>query len=225
MTKMSLPGYAGLTNAVAGLGSGVLSTSRASRSSVRPPRGRRGSPAALLTASGALFGASRALFGAPEPVRRSSAASLAVPGAISLLKYAALGAATGARTSAGGTALAWSSSSADPAWLRSPAARGVTTLMAGGEGVGDQLPGIGSRLVPQQLVPRLLAAAGSGALLARRVSEPLAVGATVAVAGALVGAYAGSWWRGFAARRLGRDNYGAVIEDALVAGAASWAVR
>jgi uncharacterized membrane protein len=194
MTKMSLPGYAGLTNAVAGLGSGVVSNSRA-------------------------------LFGAPEPVRRSSGASLAVPGATSLLKYAALGAATGARTSAGGTALAWSSSSADPAWLRSPAARGVTTLMAGGEGVGDQLPGIGSRLVPQQLVPRLLAAAGSGALLARRVSEPLAVGATVAVAGALVGAYAGSWWRGFAARRLGRDNYGAVIEDALVAGAAGWAVR
>lgn len=144
---------------------------------------------------------------------------------LSVLKYAALGKATGARTSAGITALALSSSSADPAWLRSPAARVVTSLMAAGETVGDQLPMTPSRLAPPALIARVVAAAGSGALLARRVREPMLIGALVAAAGSLAGALAGSWFRGWAGKRFGRDNYGAVVEDAAVVGAASWAVR
>ncbi len=143
----------------------------------------------------------------------------------SVLRYAALGNATGARTTAGITALALSSSSADPAWLRSPAARVVTSLMAAGEAVGDQLPMTGSRLAPPQLIARVVAAAGSGALLARRTREPVYVGALVAVAGSLAGAFAGSWFRAWAGRKLGRGTYGAVVEDAAAAGAASWAVR
>ena len=140
-------------------------------------------------------------------------------------KFVALGAATGARTSAALTPLAWTSSSADPAWLRSPVARALTALSAVGEAVGDQLPSTKSRLIPAQLVPRIVLAATGGALLARRFGEPAAVGAVVAAGAALGGAYGGAQWRSWAADRFGRDNYGAVAEDAVVVGAASWAVR
>ena len=142
-----------------------------------------------------------------------------------LVKVAVFGAATGARVSAAPTALAWSASSSDPAWLHSPIARGVTTLFSGGEAVGDQLARTKSRTVREQLIPRLVLAAGGGALLARRWQEPVLLGAAVAAGGSLIGVYGGLQWRTWAARQFGRDNYGAVAEDALVVGAATWAVR
>lgn len=145
--------------------------------------------------------------------------------AVQISKFVALGAATGARTSAALTPLAWTSSSADPAWLRSPIARALTALSAAGEAVGDQLPATKSRLLAQQLIPRIVLAGTGGALLARRSGEPVAVGAALAVGGSLGGAYGGFQFRSWAAGRLGRDNYGAVAEDAVVAGTASWAVR
>ncbi len=142
-----------------------------------------------------------------------------------LVKVAVFGAATGARVSAAPTALTWSASSTDPAWLQTPIARGVATLAAAGEAVGDQSARAKSRTVPESLIPRLVVAAGSGALLARRSRHPLLLGAAVALGGSLIGAYGGLQWRTWASKRFGRDNYGAVAEDALVAGAAAWAVR
>lgn len=142
-----------------------------------------------------------------------------------LARIAALGAATGARTSAAFTGLAWSSSSADPAWLRSPTARALTALMAAGEAITDQLPSTKSRLIAAQLIPRAVFAAAGGAILSRRLRQPLAVGAAVAAGASLAAAFGGARLRSVAVERLGRDNYAAVGEDALVAGAASWAVR
>ena len=81
-------------------------------------------------------------------------------------RTAALGAATGSRVSAAPAALAWSATSSDPAWVRAPLTRGISALLIAGETVSDQLNRTKSRLVPVQLIPRLVRAAGGGALLA-----------------------------------------------------------
>jgi uncharacterized membrane protein len=88
--------------------------------------------------------------------------------ATGVLRIAAFGAATGARVSAAPAALAWRATSPDPAWVRAPLTRGISALLVAGETVGDQLNRTKSRLVPVQLIPRIVLAVGGGALLAAR---------------------------------------------------------
>jgi uncharacterized membrane protein len=145
--------------------------------------------------------------------------------ATDVLRIAAFGAATGARVSAAPAALAWSASPSDPAWFRGPLTRGISALLVAGEAVGDQLKRIKSRLVPVQLIPRLVLAAGGGAMLAARSRQRPLLGAGVSIGGSLIGVHGGLLWRTWAASKFGRDAYGAVAEDALVLGAAALSVR
>jgi uncharacterized membrane protein len=91
--------------------------------------------------------------------------------------------------------------------------------------VGDQLTRTKSRLVSAQLIPRLVLAAGGGALLAARPRQRPPLGAGVPAGGSLAGVYGGLLWRTWAAGKSGRDAYGAAAEDALVPGAAVLSVR
>jgi uncharacterized membrane protein len=125
-------------------------------------------------------------------------------------RIAAFGAATGSRVPAAPAALAWPATSSDPAWVRAPLTRGTSALLVAGEAVGDQLTRTKSRLVPVQLIPRLVLAAGGGALLAARPRQRPLLGAGVPVGGSLAGVYGGLLWRTWAAGKSGRDAYGAV---------------
>ena len=136
------------------------------------------------------------------------------------LRIAALGAATGSRVPAAPAALAWPGTSSDPARIRAPVTRGISALLVAGEAVSDQLKRIKSRLVPVQLIPRFVLAAGGGALLAARSRQRPLLAAGVPIGGSLAGAYGGLPWRTWAAGTSGRDADGAVGEDALVLGAA-----
>jgi len=139
-------------------------------------------------------------------------------------RIAAFGAATGPRVPAAPAALAWPATSSDPAWVRAPLARGISALLVADEAVGDQLNRTKSRLVPVQLIPRLVLA-GGGALLAARSRQRPLPGAAVPAGGSLAGVYGGLPWRTWAAGTFGRDADGAVGEDALVLGAAALSVR
>jgi uncharacterized membrane protein len=138
---------------------------------------------------------------------------------------AALGLATGGRASAALTALTWSAGRRDPSWLSHPATKALASAMSAGESVGDQLPSAPSRLTPAGLAPRLVLAAGAGALLARRHRGSPWTGAAVALAGAGAGAVVGVRFRALAAAKLGSDHPGAVVEDAVVVGLGAYAGR
>ena len=144
---------------------------------------------------------------------------------VTLARAVALGAATGARSSAGITALALTSRRADrgaaASRLSSRPAQVVTALLAAGECVTDKLPVTPSRLAAPGSVPRVaLAAAAAGGMAARdgERAEPAAV---VAAGAALGSAALGLRLRAAAARRFGSDLPGALIEDAI-AGTLAW---
>ena len=144
--------------------------------------------------------------------------------ATGVLRTAAFGAATGSRVPAAPAAPARPATSSDPAWVRAPLTRGISALLVAGETAGDQLNRAKSRLVPVQLIPRLVLA-GGGALLAARSRQRPLPGAAVPAGGSLAGVYGGLLWRTWAAGKSGRDAYGAVAEDALVLGGAVLSVR
>ena len=142
-----------------------------------------------------------------------------------LAKAAALGAATGARSTAGVTALAFTSSPADdgPVLSRLGSRPGKVAVGAAavGELVADQLPATPSRLAAPGLAPRLTLAAAAASGMARRDGERRAPAALVATAMALVGAVLGVRLRAAAAGRFGSDKPGAFAEDGLAA-ALAW---
>ncbi|WP_344418841.1 hypothetical protein [Pseudonocardia ailaonensis] len=145
-----------------------------------------------------------------------------------LVRAAAVGAASGGRSTAGVTALALTSSVADlgpAARLGAPAGRFVTCLLACGEAVADTLPATPSRTGAPGLVPRVAlapAAATAVALRDGRVPGPgVAAEAQVAAGAALAAAFAGAHGRAALSRRLGSDLPGALAEDALV-GVLAW---
>ncbi len=101
-------------------------------------------------------------------------------------------------------------------------------LIAGvGELIGDKLPKAPSRLAPPGLAFRLLTGAFAGGALTvtsnRRSATVLA--GVIGAAGAYAGSRAGAAWRGIAARRLGHDLPGALIEDVATYTAAFALVR
>ena len=145
-----------------------------------------------------------------------------------------LGVATGGRSSVAPAALVWGAPAVFlgrargrgrvPGWLTGRAAHVLTGLMVGGEAVADKLPATPSRLIPRSLGFRLVSGAGAGALLARRGGTALLPALAAGAVGAAAGSFGGAKWRALATARFGRDLYGALIEDAAVAGLAA-AVR
>lgn len=144
-----------------------------------------------------------------------------------LARAAALGAATGGRSSAGPAAVTLTSTVADrgPAGrLGTPAGRAVACLFALGEAVGDKLPVTPPRTRAPGLAPRLLlapvAAVTAGLRTTRDPDVWTVAEAAAAVAAALATAFGGVRLRAALAARLGSDLPGALLEDAVVSGLA-----
>jgi len=142
-----------------------------------------------------------------------------------LARAAALGAASGSRSSAGITALALTSRRDDRGVIASRAGsrpgQVVAPLLAAGELTADKLPSTPSRLGAQGLIPRIALAAIAAAGMATRDGERPEPAAAVAAVTAFGGAALGVRFRALAARRLGSDLPGAFAEDAL-AGTLAW---
>jgi uncharacterized membrane protein len=142
-----------------------------------------------------------------------------------LARAAALGAASGSRSSAGITALALTSRPGDRGVIASRAGSRpghvATPLAAVAELTADKLPSTPSRLGARGLIPRIALAATAAAGMAIRDGERPEPAAAVAAVAALAGAALGVRFRALAARRLGSDLPGAFAEDAL-AGTLAW---
>lgn len=142
-----------------------------------------------------------------------------------LWRAAALGAATGCRSSAGLTALALRSprtSGGLPGLVSRPALR-----LAGGAAVAvelgvDKHPSVPSRLSRQGLPPRIVFASAAAGAAAHRDGFKRGTAAVVAALAAATTAIAGNRLRALAARRFGSDVPGAIVED-VAAVALAWA--
>jgi uncharacterized membrane protein len=138
-----------------------------------------------------------------------------------LVRAAALGAATGARSSAGIAALAFTSRPADAgriaSVLGSRRGRLVAAVMGAGELVADKLPVTPSRTGLPGLAPRVALGAVAAAGLAGREGARPALPALVGLGTAIATAFLGERLRGVAAGRFGSDLPGAVTEDACAA--------
>jgi uncharacterized membrane protein len=166
-----------------------------------------------------------------------------LPPARALARPALIGAATGSRSFTGLAALALAtpaSASAQPdrtlgrTWVKA-----LVTSGAVGELVADKLPAAPDRLELRGLAPRVLIAVFTSQAVVRRPWPPrtgdpgpgpatagtAVAAAAVAVGTALAAAWLGSHWRRVAARRVGRDWPGAILEDAAAESLAWAAVR
>jgi uncharacterized membrane protein len=138
-----------------------------------------------------------------------------------LLRAALVGAASGARSLTGLAALALHTPAAATAQpdrlLGASRVQALVTTAALVELGLDKLPQTPSRLTPAGLGMRIATGAAAGTIVARR--EPgsglagEAAAAAVAAGSAVGAAWLGARWRETAARRLGRDYIGAVLED------------
>ncbi|WP_433506976.1 hypothetical protein ACQP04_11170 [Pseudonocardia halophobica] len=145
-----------------------------------------------------------------------------------LLRAAALGAATGSRSTAGTAALAFTSRTGDTGVAGRIGGRAGTTLaglLAAGEAAADKHPAVPSRLAAPGLAPRLTLGVTSAAAMARRDGEDPALPGLVGLAGAAGAAVLGARARTAAARRLGSDRPGAIAEDVLAAALAWFGAR
>lgn len=137
-----------------------------------------------------------------------------------ILRAAALGAATGARSTFGLTALALTiprRSIRNTGWIHGPWPGRIAVLACAGELVGDKLPATPSRLESAPRVARIALGGLSGGLLAHRETRSgmhTALGVIAGVTGAAAGTHLGASWRIRAAQRIGGDLPGAVVEDA-----------
>lgn len=148
-----------------------------------------------------------------------------------LVRAALFGAATGGRSQLPSSALAVTLVAGDQPVngvarvFASRRRRNVLVLGAVGELVGDKLPATPTRLQPPGLAARLVAAAlGSAAIAVRDERSPW-LSATVGATAALAASFGGARWRQTASASFGRDLPGALIEDAVVVGAALASVR
>lgn len=106
------------------------------------------------------------------------------------------------------------------AFLASPWAVGILTVLALAELVADQLPSTPSRKVAIQFGARLLTGALSGAAIGA-AADMLVPGLVAGIVGAVIGTYAGAAARAALARMFGRDLPAALIEDAVAIGGAA----
>ena len=154
---------------------------------------------------------------APEEERE---VRVAAPPSV-LLRAAALGAASGSRSTAGVAAVALTSRRGDrgalASGLGSTPGTVVSALAAAGELVGDKLPATPSRLAPPSLGGRLALGGTSAAAIARRDGHDPVLPALVGAASAAGMSLLGNRLRAAAARRFGSDRPGAFAEDGLAA--------
>jgi len=142
-----------------------------------------------------------------------------------LLRAAALGAASGSRSSVGVTAVALTSARGDrgrlASGLGSTAGTAASGVFALGELVADKLPTTPSRLAPPALGGRVLLGGTAAVAEARRDGHDPVLPALVGAAGAIGAALLGARLRGVASQRFGSDKPGAFLEDG-VAAALGW---
>lgn len=147
------------------------------------------------------------------------------PRASDVLRAAAVGAASGARSSVGLFALALRSKPTDEGLagrLARPGSRGLHGVLAATEFGWDKHPSIPDRVSGQGLGPRVTLGATSAGAAARRNGVEGGVPSLVGAAAAVGTGLAGYRARTAARRRFGSDLPGAVIEDVLAA-ALAWA--
>jgi uncharacterized membrane protein len=142
------------------------------------------------------------------------------PASAVLGQAAALGAATGLRSTVALAALIVRRDKGLPAVLRHPAARPFAVLADVGELVMDKLPGTPSRLDPPALAGRLVFAGLAAVVLARSAHRSPVPAAAIAVTAALAAAKVGHDARAALARRLPAPAV-AVAEDAVAIGLAA----
>lgn len=124
-----------------------------------------------------------------------------------LLRSAAIGVASGSRSSFGVAGPVLSSAGAGRV------ARTAAVLGAGTELVLDKLPSTPSRLEPPVVASRLASGAGGAVALAHREHTEPTLPAVVGAAGAALGTWAGAAWRSWAVGKL-PSWQAAVLEDA-----------
>jgi uncharacterized membrane protein len=152
---------------------------------------------------------------AAPPTRPATTAS-----AMLLGRAAALGAATGLRSTVALAALIVRRTDGLPAVLRRPAARSAAAIADGGELIVDKLPTTPSRLDPPGLAGRLISASLAAAVLARSGHRRPVPAVAIACAAALAAAKIGHDARCALARRV-PDPAVAVVEDAVAIGLAA----
>jgi uncharacterized membrane protein len=152
---------------------------------------------------------------AAPPVEPATRAASAVVG-----RAAALGAATGLRSTVALAALIVRRNDGLPAVLRHPAARLAAAMAGGGELIVDKLPMTPSRLAPPGLAGRVISACLAAAVLARSEHRRPVPAAAIASAAALAAAKIGHDTRCALARRL-PDPAVALVEDAVAIGLAA----
>jgi uncharacterized membrane protein len=138
-----------------------------------------------------------------------------------------IGVIAGLRAMTAPAAVAWGawlgcfSLAATPlAFLGTPWAVGVLSLLALGELFNDQRPGTESRKVPVQFGARLVMGGLSGAAIGAAAGM-LVPGLVAGVLGAVLGTYGGAAVRASLAKAFGRDLPAALIEDAVAIGGAA----
>jgi uncharacterized membrane protein len=105
------------------------------------------------------------------------------------------------------------------AFLASPWAAGVLTLLALVELFGDTRPSTPSRKVPIQFGARLVTGALAGAAIGAHETM-LVPGLVAGIVGAVIGTYVGAALRSALAKGFGRDLPAALIEDVIAIGGA-----
>jgi uncharacterized membrane protein len=145
-----------------------------------------------------------------------------IPASAMLGRAAALGAATGLRSTVALAALIVRRNDGLPAVLRHPAARPAAAIAGVGELVADKLPMTPSRLDPSGLAGRVVCASLAAAVLARSGHRHPIPAVVIASAAALAAAKIGHDARAALVRRLRLpDPAVAVAEDAVAIGLAA----
>jgi uncharacterized membrane protein len=142
-----------------------------------------------------------------------------------LVREALLGAATGARSTFGPTALALRARPGDPGLGRIVRWAPATPVLALGEVLADKSSVVPPRTGAAGLAPRILFAAVAGRAMAVRDGSAHRASGVIAAGAAIGAALGGVRWRAAAARWWGQDLPGALTEDLAAAGGAWLATR
>lgn len=147
-------------------------------------------------------------------------------GATVVLAAGAIGVVAGLRAMTAPAAVGWAArvgwlplAGTALGWLGGTIAPVLLSLLAAGELVTDQLPSTRSRLVPMQLVARLVSGALSGGAIGASGGGPW-LGAVAGATGAALGTFGGARARGGLAAAFGSDRPAALLEDAVAIGGA-----
>jgi len=143
-----------------------------------------------------------------------------------ILAVVLIGLATGLRSFTGVMVIAWSAClgcidmSATPfAFMASPIAVGIVTLLAIGEYVADKLPNTPARTAALGMGARFVCGALAGACIASTQGSPYILGAVIGAVAAIAGAFSGYQLRTRIVKALGvKDIFVAIPEDLVAIG-------